>query len=300
MEAKQIAKLAQIASVLEVSGWPKPGNVHRTRNYDDMVFQDFVISAVVIGDTMEEVAKQSKEIDDLSKAELGKYILQAVNETNKWIRTNTNSGIMMMCIPIAAAAAISDSFDEIQDNVGRLMDATTVDDAVNLYDAINVADAGGMGDQEEFDVKSEKAKDELRANNQTMFDVLEISAGWDRLADELTNKMPVCFEIGYPTFSHAWQSYDDVDVINKASVLTFMTILSQIPDTLISRKYGNEMAESVSKKAEELLAFKEDDSFVEKLLEFDDYLYGNKLNPGTTADLTAASIFLSYLAREFD
>ena len=300
MEAKQIAKLAQIASVLEVSGWPKPGNVHRTRNYDDMVFQDFVISAVVIGDTMEEVAKQSKEIDDLSKAELGKYILQAVNETNKWIRTNTNLGIMMMCIPIAAAAAISDNFDEIQDNVGRLMDATTVDDAVNLYDAINVADAGGMGDQEEFDVKSEKAKDELRANNQTMFDVLEISAGWDRLADELTNKMPVCFEIGYPTFSHAWQSYDDVDVINKASVLTFMTILSQIPDTLISRKYGNEMAESVSKKAEELLAFKEDDSFVEKLLEFDDYLYGNKLNPGTTADLTAASIFLSYLAREFD
>ena len=300
MEAKQIAKLAQIASVLEVSGWPKPGNVHRTRNYDDMVFQDFVISAVVIGDTMEEVAKQSKEIDDLSKAELGKYILQAVNETNKWIRTNTNLGIMMMCIPIAAAAAISDSFDEIQDNVGRLMDATTVDDAVNLYDAINVADAGGMGDQEEFDVKSEKAKDELRANNQTMFDVLEISAGWDRLADELTNKMPVCFEIGYPTFSHAWQSYDDVDVINKASVLTFMTILSQIPDTLISRKYGNEMAESVSKKAEELLAFNEDDSFVEKLLEFDDYLYGNKLNPGTTADLTAASIFLSYLAREFD
>ena len=126
MEAKQIAKLAQIASVLEVSGWPKPGNVHRTRNYDDMVFQDFAISAVVIGDTMEEVALQSKEIDDLSNAELGKYILQAVNETNKWIETNTNLGIMMMCIPIAAAASISNDFNEIQDNVGRLMDATTV------------------------------------------------------------------------------------------------------------------------------------------------------------------------------
>ena len=239
MEAKEIAKLAQIASVLEVSGWPKPGNVHRTRNYDDMVFQDFVISGVVIGDTMEEVANQAKEIDDLSNAELGKYILQAVNETNKWIETNTNLGIMMMCIPIAASAAISNGFDEIQENVGRLMDATTVEDAVNLYDAINVADAGGMGDQEEFDVMSEKAKDELRANNQTMYDVLKISAGWDRLANELTSKMPVCFEIGYPTFSDFWKTCDDVDVINKASVLTFMTILSQVPDTLISRKYGN-------------------------------------------------------------
>lgn len=299
MESKEIAKLAQIASVLEVSGWPKPGNVHRTRNYDDMVFQDFVISGVVIGNTMEEVASQAKDIDDLSKAELGKYILQAVNETDKWVENNTNLGIMMMCIPIAAAASISDGFDEIQENVGRLMDATTVEDAVNLYDAINVADAGGMGNQEEFDVMSEKAKDELRANNQTMFDVLEISAGWDRLANELTNKMPVCFEIGYPTFSDFWNSSDDVDVVNKATVLTFITILSQVPDTLISRKYGIEVAESVSQKASEILEFKDDESFVEKLLAFDDYLFENKYNPGTTADLTAASIFLSYLKKEF-
>lgn len=291
--------MAQLASVLEVSGWPKPGNVHRTRNYDDMVFQDFIISGVVIGNIMEELANQAKEIDDLSKAELGKYILQAVSETDKWISTNTNLGIMMMCIPIAAAAAISDGFDEIQENVGRLMDATTVDDAVNLYDAINVADAGGMGDQEEFDVMSEKAKDELRANNQTMYDVLEISAGWDRLANELTNKMPVCFEIGLPTFRDFLASCDDEDAVNNATVLTFMTILSQIPDTLISRKYGDEIAESVSKKAEGLLKFKDDDSFTEKLLEFDDYLYENKYNPGTTADLTAASIFLSYLEKEF-
>ncbi|MDO5843450.1 MAG: triphosphoribosyl-dephospho-CoA synthase [Methanobrevibacter ruminantium] len=299
MEAKEIAKLAQIASVLEVSGWPKPGNVHRTRNYDDMVFQDFAISAVVIGDTMEAVASQAKEIDDLSEAELGRYIFQAVDETNRWIETNTNLGIMMMCIPIAAAASISNGFDEIQENVGRLMDATTVEDAVSLYDAINVADAGGMGDQDEFDVMSEKAKDELRANNQTMFDVLEISSGWDRLANELTNKMPVCFKIGYPCYSSFWKTSDDVDVINKATVLTFMTILSQIPDTLISRKYGDEVAEDVSQKASDILEFKDDDSFLEKLLEFDDYLYENKLNPGTTADLTAASIFLSYLADNF-
>ena len=299
MEAKEIAKLAQIASVLEVSGWPKPGNVHRTRNYNDMVFQDFIISGVVIGNTMEELASQSKEIDDLSKAELGKFILQAVKETDKWVEINTNLGIMMMCIPIAASASISNGFDELQENVGLLMDATTVDDAVNLYDAINVADAGGMGDQEEFDVMSEKAKDELRANNQTMYDVLKISAGWDRLASELTSKMPVCFELGYPTFSTFWKNSDDVDVINQATVLTFMTILSEIPDTLISRKYGNEIAKGVSEKAKEILEFKDDDSFVEKLLEFDDYLYKNKYNPGTTADLTAASIFISFLEKEF-
>ncbi len=299
MEAKEIAKLAQIASVLEVSGYPKPGNVHRNRNYDDMVFEDFIISGVVIGNTMEEAALHSKSIENLSDANLGKYIFDAVSETDRWIANNTNLGIMMMCVPIAAAASISDDFSQIQENVGRLMDATTVEDAVNLYDAISLADAGGMGDQEEFDVMSEKAKDELRANNQTMYDVLKISAGWDRLALELTSKMPVSFGIGYPTFSKFIDNCDDVDAINKATVLTFMTLLSEIPDTLISRKYGDEVAEEVSKKAKELLEFKDSDDFVDRLLEFDDYLYENKYNPGTTADLTAASIFISYLAREF-
>ncbi|MCQ2977583.1 MAG: triphosphoribosyl-dephospho-CoA synthase [archaeon] len=291
MESKEIAKLAQIASVLEVSGYPKPGNVHRTRNFDDMVFEDFIISGVVIGETIREATTQAKSINgNYESAELGRFILEAVKETDKWIANNTNLGIMMMCVPIACSAAISNSFDEIQSNVGILMDNTTVDDAVNLYDAINIADAGGMGDQEEFDVMSEKAKDELRANNQTMFDVLKISAGWDRLANELTSSMPVCFDIGFPTFNELKS-----ESINKATVLTFLTILSQIPDTLISRKYGDEVAQSVSDKVKELLTFKDDDDFLDKLNEFDDYLYENKFNPGTTADLTAASIFISYL-----
>lgn len=295
MESKEIVKLAQIASVLEVSGYPKPGNVHRTRNFDDMVFEDFIISGVVIGETIREATTQAKSINDnYESAELGRFILEAVKETDKWIANNTNLGIMMMCVPIACSAAISDSFDEIQSNVGILMDNTTVDDAVNLYDAINIADAGGMGDQEEFDVMSEKAKDELRANNQTMFDVLKISAGWDRLANELTSSMPVCFDIGFPTFNDLKS-----ESINKATVLTFLTILSQIPDTLISRKYGDEVAQSVSDKVKELLTFKDDEDFLDKLNEFDDYLYENKFNPGTTADLTAASIFISYLSDGF-
>ena len=38
----------------------------------------------------------------------------------------------------------------------------------------------------------------------------------------------------------------------------------------------------------------------EKLKEFDDFLFKNKYNPGTTADLTAASIFVSYLKSNFE
>lgn len=295
MDAEKIAKIAQIASCLEVSGYPKPGNVHRTRDFDDMVFEDFLISGIVIGDTIKKAAASVNK-DNLSQAQMGKYILEAVKETDNWIANNTNLGIVMLLVPISCAAAISDSFDEVRENIVKLMAKTTVDDAIDLYDAINIADAGGMGDQDEYDVASENAKEELRENNQTMYDVLKISAPWDRLANELTADMPTCFEIGYKTYSEI----KNKDSLNKASVLTFLTILSQIPDTLISRKYGDEKAREVSNQAGELLSFKDDDDFSDKLKEFDDYLFENKLNPGTTADLTAASIMISYLAIEFN
>jgi len=291
MQANEIAKIAQIASALEVSGYPKPGNVHRTRDYDDMVFEDFIISGIVIGDTIREATTDV----DIENPQLGKYILNAVAQTDKWIKNNTNLGIVMMTTPIAVAAAISDTFDEIRPNIVKLMKNTSVDDACDLYDAINIADAGGMGDQEEYDVASDNAKQELRQNNQTMWDVLKISAPWDMLAREMTSDMPAVFEIGYPTYHKLKKEKS----LNDACVLTFLTILSEVPDTLISRKYGSEEALKVSMMVRDLLKLKGADDFKDKLKEFDEYLFKNKFNPGTTADLTAASIFLSILKSNF-
>lgn len=294
MDSNKIAKIVQIASCLEVSGYPKPGNVHRTRDYDDMVFEDFLISGIVIGDVIKELADNADE-NNLSSLELGKHILEAVCETDKWIANNTNLGIVMLVVPISAAAAISNDFSEIRENIVKIMASSTVDDAVNLYDAINIADAGGMGEQDEYDVSGENAKNELRENNQTMFDVLKISAPWDRLAAELTTDLPVCFEIGFKEYLNVKKE----NSLNSASVLTFLKILSTTPDTLISRKYGMDKAKEVSLKAQKLLEYRDDDEFSHRLAEFDDYLFENKLNPGTTADLTAASIMLALLYEHF-
>ncbi len=291
MKSEEIAKIAQIASALEVSGYPKPGNVHRTRDYDDMVFEDFVISGIVIGDT---IRKATTDVD-VENPQLGRYILEAVDETDRWIKNNTNLGIVMMITPIAAAAAISDDFDEIRPNIVKLMANTSVDDACDLYDAINIADAGGMGDQDEYDVASDNAKNELRENKQTMYDVLKISAPWDMLAREMTSDMPAVFEIGYPTY----HKLKEEKSLNDACVLTFLTILSQVPDTLISRKYGSDEAMKISLMTRDLLKLRDADDFDVKLQEFDDYLFENHYNPGTTADLTAASIFVSNLKTHF-
>ena len=297
MDTNDIVRAAQLACVLEVTGYPKPGNVHRMHDFDDMKYEDFLVSGIVVGDIIRKTAiRANKTINthNFSSIKLGELILEAVTETNKWVETNTNLGIMMLFVPIAAAAAISPDFCSLRTNIVKIMADTTSEDAVNLYKAINLAEAGGMGDQEELDVSSEDSQKELLENEITMFDVLEISAEWDQLAKELTTSMPAIFEVGYPTYKRLREEYD----YNYACVETFLKLLSIFPDTLISRKVGAEKAKVFSQKAEEIinkgsLLTTSGKSYLEKL---DEELNLLKLNPGTTADLTAASIMISILS----
>jgi triphosphoribosyl-dephospho-CoA synthase len=297
MDPTFVAKTAQIASVLEVSGHPKPGNVHRTQDFEDMVYEDFLISGIVIGDIMKKAAKKGLKYrykeESMHNIKLGKLIKKAVLETDKWVENNTNLGIIMLLTPLSAAAGMTDVFSELRWNVGRIMDATTPEDAVNLYDAINIADAGGMGERDELDVGSQEAREELLEKDINLFQVLEMSSQWDMLSHELTNRMPVAFKTGFPIFKELKTDYGT----NKATVQTFLTILSKYPDTLISRKYGKKEAAHVSEDAKAILdagGILNDEGY-SMLEEFDQKLITKILNPGTTADLTASSIMIAFL-----
>lgn len=317
MEPSYVAKCAQIASVLEVSGHPKPGNVHRTRNFPDMVFEDFLLSGIAIGKTMEKAAergfKYRYKSENWNKMGLGELILEAVTETDHWVANNTNLGIVMLLTPISVVAGMFEEIDttenissfemrtegsieiwnSFRERIDQIMRSTTSEDAVNLYRAINIAAAGGMGQQDDLDVAAESSLQKLREENVNMFDVLEMSSAWDKLSYELTHKMPVTFKTGHPTFKKVKSEYET----NQATVQTFLTILSHIPDTLISRKFGDQKAEEVRASAKSILEeggilTSEGISLVEK---FDQELISNGLNPGTTADFTASSIMVAYL-----
>lgn len=300
MDPDLVAKIAQMASVLEVSGHPKPGNVHRTQDFEDMVFEDFLISGVAIGNTMKKAAKRGLKYgeDKPTKIKLGELIKEAVIETNRWVENNTNLGIIMLLIPLSAAAGNVKHFNNLRDKTREIMLATTPEDAVNLYEAINIADAGGMGEREDLDVGSEKAKQELLDGEINMFQVLDISASWDSLAYELTHNYPVSFQVGYPTYKSLRKSQG----INHATVQTFLTILSREPDTLIYRKYDKSVSERVRADAKIILdrggiLTSEGRSL---LIKFDQDLINHKYNPGTTADLTASSLMIALLDEHWE
>jgi len=87
--------------------------------------------------------------------------------------------------------------------------------------------------------------------------------------------------------------------LNAAIIHTFLKVLAERPDTFISRKVGLEKARAISEDAKNILALggAVTPKGRESLLLFDKKLreYGNNYNPGTTADITAATIALVLL-----
>ena len=304
--SSRVQQCAMLAVLLEVSGYPKPGNVHRTRDVPKTRYEHFLAGAVAIGPSIREAALSgylvaSKE-RDLRETDVGKHILRAVYDTLTWQRGgNVNLGTILLFVPLAVAAGIVFSNDrvrvgELRESVKRVMENTTSKDTLAVYEAIGAANPGGLGRVEQYDVTDRSSRSLIEEEGVALQDVFRISAGWDDISKEWVTGMKITFEIGYPTFLKV---YDESKDVNTATVHTFLEILSKNPDSLIQRKAGREKAVEVSERAAEIL--KEGGLLGERgkamCWAFDEELhrYKGKLNPGTTADLTASSIFVALL-----
>jgi triphosphoribosyl-dephospho-CoA synthase len=88
--------------------------------------------------------------------------------------------------------------------------------------------------------------------------------------------------------------------LNTAIVHTFLKVLAERSDTFISRKIGVEKAKEVSAEAAKVLELGGVETLIgrESIVKFDKKLRdsGNDYNPGTTADITAATLALCTLS----
>jgi len=292
---RNIAQLGEIAALLEVSGYPKPGNVHRTQNFQNMTYEDFLISASVLRENLEIVAFNASKYypNLLDKIYLGEAILRTVRSTNKLVNTNTNLGISMLMIPLSAGfGALHDSENiyNLPKIVDIIMKNTRPDDAVAVSKAIVLAKAGGLNKTHNYDVNNPNTLNEIVDNHVNLYDLFKMSAKYDKISYELVNGLPLISKYGFPTFT----KYDGEYSKNDVTLEIFLTILSNVPDTLITRKYGKEVANLVSNRAKRILKETEinTEERLKQLKDFDEYLINKKYNPGTTADFTAASLFV--------
>jgi triphosphoribosyl-dephospho-CoA synthase len=309
MEEEWITKIqccAQLAAALEVSGWPKPGNVHRVANFRDTRFEHYIAGAVAIGPAIAKAAYQGIKLQkgeiNPSEVGVGRWILHAIQYIRYWHSHNTNLGMIILMSPLATAAGTfidtrKIKIEELRRKFELIARATTPQDALDLYKAISLTMPSGMGKVDEApDVTDADTWNQLIEKEITLFKTMEISADWDTISKEFVNALEISLEKGYPFFRQTYKSTND---INTATVHTFLFLLSSIPDTLIQRKLGGDVAKQISHRAQEVL---DQGGLLTKqgtkaLKRFDISLRDaeNKFNPGTTADLIAVILMTNLL-----
>lgn len=300
-----VVAAAQLACLLEACA-PKPGNVSPGRHFADTRFEHFLASAAALGVPLSESAART----------LGVTVRRTVDATRRWTRSNTNLGLVLLLTPLvyAARAAIAGSRRssgrapaagvprgpdlsdggahgievdraEFRQCLRRVLAATTVDDAREVYAAIRTAAPGGLGTADAQDVEGTPTL--------PLVDVMRMAADRDGIAHEYASDFAVTFDEGAPALDRARGDGLDWDA---AIVETFLTLLARHPDTHVARRAGFEAAQEVSRRAADALhaggvrteAGRRTIAAMDRALR--DPL--NIANPGTTADLTAAAIYV--------
>ena len=278
MNPADISTAAQLACLLEAAS-PKPGNVSPGRAFGDMQYEDFLASAAAIGPAFLEAGSRP----------LGTTILAAVEATRRWTSANTNLGLILLLAPLARAVTQREG-GELREALRRVLQQTTVEDAELVYQAIRLASPGGLGKAPAQDVAGKPGV--------TLLEAMRLAAARDTIASEYTSDYAVTFEVAVPALSAA---LDEGLGWTAAVVETFLAILARHRDTLIERKMGREAAEAVSRQALAVLSAGGTRSTegARQLAQFDAGLRdeANRRNPGTTADLTGAALFVVIIER---
>jgi triphosphoribosyl-dephospho-CoA synthase len=266
-----LAHHVQLACLLEVSA-PKPGNITPAHDFSDTTYVDMVRSALALGPAFAGPKAQRRRV--------GELIAEGVGATACVTDANTNLGIVLLLAPLVRAEATRRAEESLRSATERILAELDVDDAAAAFAAIVAAHPGGLGDAPEHDVRA-PARVTLR-------EAMAAAAHRDSIASEYATGYTVVFDTGLPLLGDALgEGAPTLDAI----VSLHVGLLAARPDTLIERKAGACAARAVTAAAREVRAG------TRTLEDFDASLRGpdHRLNPGTTADLVAATLLAALL-----
>lgn len=290
------------ALLLEVSAWPKPGNVHRTRDFPETKFEHFLIGDLALYEVFLDIAKGTDK-------GIGQCVFECVSRVSQWQHGgNVNLGQVLLLVPLISAAremlhSKTPSLVTLRQILSEQISKAGSDDSANIIRAVQVAGAGGLREGAKFDVNDNHTLETIRIKNVSPRQLFKPSSTFDSISKEWISDFELTFSTCYP---HLERNLLEHPNLNYCLVRTFLEILAEIPDSLIWRKSTESDAREVSKQASELLDLlqipdgppgADNRAFYEQVLEFDNRLqeFRGVRNPGTTADLLGASIFLALL-----
>ena len=266
------AQNAQLALLLEVSGTPKPGNVDRHREYPDLRFEHFLAGAVGALPGFERAAGGHR---------LGAAFLRAIEGMSEQRGGNTQFGAVLLTTPLVAAAAAGDLSPE---GASRVVADTTVADAADFYrafESVDVAVDDPPDGMEPLDVRrGADAVPALKERGLRLEDIMERSAERDGVAREWVG--------GFERSFAAAASIEEGDgPVTDRAAETFLDLLATEVDTFVVTRHDRATAERATERARAARAGDVDPE--ELAAEF----VADDINPGTTADIVAAGLFIA-------
>lgn len=267
------------ACLLDVTAL-KPGNVGLHGGGHGMQPLDFVRSAEAAAPA---IAGDARSV--------GERIERAAAATRQAVGANTNLGIVLLAAPICHAAAALPAprgRNALVQGLREVLAALSVADAELAFAAIRLAQPGGLGTSERHDVH-EPARVSL-------LEAMREAAGRDLIARQYAEGYADVIDIGLARLAEARARGRDW---RWSATEVYLALLARHPDSHIARKFGAEEARIVRAEALEYdraAARAADPAALEgELRRWDEELKARGLNPGTSADLTVAALFLEFL-----
>ena len=258
---------AAVASIFEAAA-AKPGNVHPTASFPDLSFGDLVAAGIAIAEPMDQAVARP----------VGETILTAVRASRAATPSNANLGIVLLVAPVAAVLDPQMTAEAIDAILASLSAA----DAEAIWQAIALARPGGLGTSDRCDIAGPPPGD-VRAAMQHAADRDSIAWLWANGYADL---------FAGPVADLARDAAAGVP-LPQAIVRAHIRQLARVPDSLIVRRHGSDTAADVSRRAQALVADEDAPNWPDKVAAFDAFLrQPRRLNPGTTADLLAAAIYI--------
>lgn len=260
-------ELALLACAAEVTA-AKAGNVHPGASFDDATWLDFIASAIAIRPILDRASEQR----------IGTTILECVHATRAAVGHNTNLGMILLLVPLCAVPAN----EEISAGLLRILAALTDDDARLAFQAIREANPGGLGNNNEADVRE--------APTIGLVSAMRLAADRDAVARQYTNDFDDVLNVIAPRLAALYRGGMTLD---RTIVTVHLEQMAREPDSLIRRKCGEAIAAESQRLAREVMNALEDR---ERFGQFDQWLRadGNRRNPGTSADLITAGLYVAF------
>ena len=281
-------QIATLVCQLEVSA-AKPGNVHRSADFEDATLIDFLNSGVALGHAIDGALAQTQSVG------VGQMVLSSVQATAWVTNTNTNLGIILLLCPLAYLYGRAGDLDT--QAVTQLLNDLTPNDAQDVYAAIAQSGAGGL------DVKTTegtgKQSYDVRESDSAPLDLLtamRIAAEHDMIARQYCSGFQDVFEFVLPAIE---QGLSRFELLSSAIIFAHVKTMAQFPDSLIARKLGRRAAIQSAGYAQRAIdqfeqCEKEFTPFWDSVSDLDFWLRSDhhRRNPGTTADLISAALYV--------